>query len=176
KKKHQAEGVLYWDDGESVVESFATHNFYHWSFKYTTSTTGGRLTIKTERQAKFLAVPTLDLIEIFHYKYFANFTSFKLDGKKIDVDLKTSYHDNTKDILYISAKKLIDLSKGGTRNFSWSHSDKKVESPNERSSESPTESTESPYERGSEGNGKRNRTKVHVVEEKSWKVKIDVYP
>ncbi|VDO58742.1 unnamed protein product [Haemonchus placei] len=49
--KGKAEGVLYWDDGESVIESFATHNYYQWSFKYQKTNKGGRLVIKTERKA-----------------------------------------------------------------------------------------------------------------------------
>ncbi|PIO61256.1 hypothetical protein TELCIR_17229, partial [Teladorsagia circumcincta] len=46
-----AEGFLFWDDGESIVESFDTHNFYHWVFAYTGDRNGASLSINTKRQA-----------------------------------------------------------------------------------------------------------------------------
>ncbi|VDO39895.1 unnamed protein product [Haemonchus placei] len=82
KNKGKA-GVLYWDDGESVIESFATHNYYQWSFKYQKNFNGGNLMIKTERQAKSLTIPTLDKIEIFHYEHSTDPTKFELNGRQV---------------------------------------------------------------------------------------------
>ncbi|XGW11790.1 hypothetical protein V3C99_012897 [Haemonchus contortus] len=155
KNKGKAEGVLYWDDGESVIESFATHNYYQWSFKYQRNFEGERLMITTERQAKSLTIPTLDKIEIFHYEHSTEPTKFELNGRQIEA---SAYLDREKKILFISAKNLIDMSTGATVNFSWSHSQEgMVESGND--GESTTSS-------GPEGN---------VVSDGKWDLQIDVF-
>ncbi|PIO74948.1 hypothetical protein TELCIR_03027, partial [Teladorsagia circumcincta] len=79
-------GDLYWDDGESIIESFDMHDYYHWSFKYYADSQNGYLSIKTERQARSLTVPTIDIVEIFNYNYYPDFSSFILNGKKEEVD------------------------------------------------------------------------------------------
>ncbi|VDN22616.1 unnamed protein product, partial [Cylicostephanus goldi] len=80
-----ADGFLYWDDGESIVESFATHPYYHWTFNYKQSEFGASLTIKMEHEANDLKVPTLDTVEIFNYKYPINMEkqTFTLNGNEV---------------------------------------------------------------------------------------------
>ncbi|KHJ91485.1 glycosyl hydrolase, family 31, partial [Oesophagostomum dentatum] len=79
----QAEGFLYWDDGESIVESFSTYNYYYWKFKYVTSDKNAMLTITLERNATNLEIPTLDTVEVFNLNYKPDFNSFKLNGQKV---------------------------------------------------------------------------------------------
>ncbi|KAK6051888.1 hypothetical protein COOONC_10607 [Cooperia oncophora] len=129
KQRTQAEGVLFWDDGESIVESFDNHNFYHWLFNYTEAEDGGRLSVTTKRQAKKLVIPTLDIIEIFNYVSRPDFGSFSIDGKKVNINIHTSHYDDQKKILYISSEKLMDISKQGTTTLSWKNSKKEPQRP-----------------------------------------------
>ncbi|EPB70955.1 glycosyl hydrolase, family 31 [Ancylostoma ceylanicum] len=122
RAKDAADGFLYWDDGDSIVDSFATHDYYQWKFKYLSTDQTATLTIKTEHQAKSLAIPTLDTIEIFNYNHYPDYTSFLLNGKKINIDVQSSSYSPFTKILYISTKKLIDLSTGTLANLTWSHS------------------------------------------------------
>ncbi|CAJ0608575.1 unnamed protein product [Cylicocyclus nassatus] len=116
-----AEGFLYWDDGESIVESFDTHNYFKWQFKYSSSSESATLTIKTEQQAKSLPVPTLDTLEIFGYSFYPDFTSFQLNGKKVNINVQTSSYSPHTQILYISTKNLIDISTGTSTTLTWKH-------------------------------------------------------
>ncbi|KJH46330.1 glycosyl hydrolase, family 31 [Dictyocaulus viviparus] len=115
-------GVLFWDDGESIVNSYKTHNFYHWLFKYYEDCEGAYLSIKTERKATSLVIPTLDTLEIFNYKYFPDFNSFTLNGRKINVDVQSSSYQPFTKILSITTRNFIDLSKETISNLSWKHS------------------------------------------------------
>ncbi|KAK6031008.1 hypothetical protein OSTOST_02848 [Ostertagia ostertagi] len=51
-------GDLYWDDGESIIESYDMHDYYYWSFKYYADSQNGYLSIKTERRAVNINVQT----------------------------------------------------------------------------------------------------------------------
>ncbi|WKX94046.1 hypothetical protein Q1695_011364 [Nippostrongylus brasiliensis] len=75
------------------------------------------------KHAETLTVPTLDVIEIFNYHYNPDFTSFTLNGQKINVNVQTSYYNPFKKILYISTKNFLDLTVNGIRNLSWKHAD-----------------------------------------------------
>uniref|UniRef100_A0A7I4Y572 P-type domain-containing protein n=1 Tax=Haemonchus contortus TaxID=6289 RepID=A0A7I4Y572_HAECO len=165
--KGKAEGVLYWDDGESVIHSFATHNYYQWSFKYQKTDTGGRLMIKTERQAKSLTIPTLDTIEIFHYEDATDPKRFELNGRQIDA---STYFDRGEKILHVSGEKLIDMSTGGTVKLSWSHS---LEESVKLGYDDETTTTSSGPQvnvvPGSSG------PQANVVPDGKWKLQINVY-
>ncbi|WKX94045.1 hypothetical protein Q1695_011364 [Nippostrongylus brasiliensis] len=115
-------GFLFWDDGETIVDSFSTHNYFQWSFRYQSDDEAAFLSINTIRNAT-LTVPTLDVIEIFNYHYNPDFTSFTLNGQKINVNVQTSYYNPFKKILYISTKNFLDLTVNGIRNLSWKHAD-----------------------------------------------------
>ncbi|XGW11778.1 hypothetical protein V3C99_012895 [Haemonchus contortus] len=120
--RNTATGFLYWDDGESVVESFGTHDYYHWSFEYHADNQGAYLSVRTEHLTKSLTIPTIDTLEIFNYNYYPDFSSFKLNGKKVDIDTQNSHYDNIKGILYITTKNLVNVSSGDLANLTWEHS------------------------------------------------------
>ncbi|VDL73687.1 unnamed protein product [Nippostrongylus brasiliensis] len=120
--RNAAEGFLFWDDGETIVDSFTTYNYFQWSFRYQSDDEAAFLSINTIRNAT-LTVPTLDVIEIFNYHYNPDFTSFTLNGQKINVNVQTSYYNPFKKILYISTKNFLDLTVNGIRNLSWKHAD-----------------------------------------------------
>ncbi|CAJ0598366.1 unnamed protein product [Cylicocyclus nassatus] len=116
-----ANGFLYWDDGESVVESFTTHSYYHWTFQYNLTDTGGELLIIKKRTADCLKIPTLDTLEIFNYRDHPRFDSFVLDGEKVEIDRRASYYNEDKYILYITKKNFIDL-QWNKHHLSWKNS------------------------------------------------------
>uniref|UniRef100_A0A158P7E8 Gal_mutarotas_2 domain-containing protein n=1 Tax=Angiostrongylus cantonensis TaxID=6313 RepID=A0A158P7E8_ANGCA len=97
-----AEGLLFWDDGESIVNSFKTHDFYHMFLLISFS------------------APTIDTLEILNYNYFPDLRSFKLNNQAVDVNVQSSYNPLTTS-LYVTAKNFIDIS-AGTVNLSWNHS------------------------------------------------------
>ncbi|VDN28942.1 unnamed protein product, partial [Cylicostephanus goldi] len=82
-KDGHASGFLYWDDGESIVESFKTHPYYQWSFTYSSSEKSGSLTVTKKRDASSLKIPTLDTIEVLGCRGHPDFNSFELNGRKI---------------------------------------------------------------------------------------------
>lgn len=47
----KANGQLYWDDGESIIDNFNTYPYYHWSFDFTLTDTAATLYITTINQA-----------------------------------------------------------------------------------------------------------------------------
>ncbi|KHJ78816.1 hypothetical protein OESDEN_21559 [Oesophagostomum dentatum] len=119
KREGYAEGFLYWDDGESVIESFSTYNYYYWKFTYASTDEAAVISIKMDHKADRLNIPTLDTVEIFNYNNTADFNTFKLNGKKVELDQKAlSYNKDTK-ILTISKKGLIDLTSGESIELSW---------------------------------------------------------
>ncbi|VDO22318.1 unnamed protein product [Heligmosomoides polygyrus] len=160
RDRGSANGLLYWDDGESVIDSFDLHDFYEWSFKYLMNDQGGYLSIKTEREAKSLTIPTLDTLEIFNYAYYPDFTSFVLNGQKVNVNVQTSNYNPYKKILYISTKNLIDLHSmpaGGVSTLSWKHSTGTID----------TQSHGIKPE--------KIQNKIHIEEERTWKIKVDLF-
>uniref|UniRef100_A0A914EDP5 P-type domain-containing protein n=1 Tax=Acrobeloides nanus TaxID=290746 RepID=A0A914EDP5_9BILA len=47
-----ATGELYWDDGETIVEDFGTHNYYHFLYKFTLNQNTAMLNITRDRNAE----------------------------------------------------------------------------------------------------------------------------
>ncbi|KAM3726955.1 Sucrase-isomaltase, intestinal [Dirofilaria immitis] len=62
-------GMLYWDDGESIVEDFGSYNYFHWLFEFVLSSDRATLYITPNRTAVGLLVPTLDVVDIIGYRY-----------------------------------------------------------------------------------------------------------
>ncbi|CAD6197216.1 unnamed protein product [Caenorhabditis auriculariae] len=107
-----AEGVLYWDDGETIVKDFGSHPYHQWQYTYN-FTSGGttRLSIKHSKSTT-VPVPTLDILEIFDFRGTPDYRSFKLNGQTVNINVQTSSYSPITKRLYISTKGLIDLSKG----------------------------------------------------------------
>ncbi|KAK6734135.1 hypothetical protein RB195_017734 [Necator americanus] len=121
RPQDSADGLLYWDDGDSIVESFSTHNYYHWEFKYTSTEKSASLLINTRRKAE-LRIPYLDTLEIFNYRHNPDFDSFSLNGEKVKIDTESSNYNIDSKILYISTKNLIDMATGKPVELTWKHS------------------------------------------------------
>ncbi|VDL71128.1 unnamed protein product [Nippostrongylus brasiliensis] len=98
---------MYWDDGEVIVDSFDKHNYYHWTFKYTADDNGASLSIKMEHRANSLEIPTLDLLEIFNYRYEPDLSSFTRNGNQR--------------VFLVHAKGLINLSTADNLKLTWKH-------------------------------------------------------
>lgn len=46
-----ADGVLYWDDGETWVDDFSTHNYYYFQFSFYAEPHYGQLNITMAKKA-----------------------------------------------------------------------------------------------------------------------------
>ncbi|KIH59312.1 glycosyl hydrolase, family 31 [Ancylostoma duodenale] len=116
-----ADGFLFWDDGETIIHSFASHNYFEWSFKFYCDTQHATLFIRTDRHAEDLKIPTLDTLEIFNYKYKPNLDSFTLNGAKITIKHSITPTDRQSCTFKISKRRMIDISTAHTYTLSWTH-------------------------------------------------------
>ncbi|KAK5978421.1 hypothetical protein GCK32_012998 [Trichostrongylus colubriformis] len=66
-------------------------------------------------------IPTLDVIEILGYDFYPIFSSFTLNGVKVNIDTQASSYMSLSRRLFISTKNLINLSKADAFELSWSH-------------------------------------------------------
>ncbi|CAJ0608576.1 unnamed protein product [Cylicocyclus nassatus] len=121
-KADKADGFLYWDDGDSIVESFSTYSYYHWTFHYKEDKSRASLTINGTKKANNLQIPTLDTLEIFNYKYYADFDNFTLNGNEVEIDKDASSYNSGKKILYITKRNFLDMTAEVTE-LSWTHTE-----------------------------------------------------
>ncbi|VDM96215.1 unnamed protein product [Thelazia callipaeda] len=130
----EAEGLLYWDDGISVVKDIHQYKYYKWIFHYIADRSEVRISISTQtshvnitffsdftvnRSCKELAVPSLDIIDIISYQCSADFSTATINGIRLNISA-----DAVKQIkaqLYIKSRKLIDLSSQKDVLLKWSH-------------------------------------------------------
>jgi hypothetical protein len=71
-----------------------------------------------------LQIPTLDILEFFGYNYNANFNSFTLDGKALNINTQTSSNNPITKRLIVNTASLIDLTAVKTDTpsvLSWNH-------------------------------------------------------
>lgn len=68
-----------------------------------------------------IALPTLDIIEIFNYPSPPNFRSFLLNGKSVNVNVQSSTYSGITKTLYISTVGLIDLTSSEVITLQWSN-------------------------------------------------------
>ncbi|CAJ0595563.1 unnamed protein product, partial [Cylicocyclus nassatus] len=57
ERNGSANGFLYWDDGESIIDSFDNHPYYSWIFLFSVNEKEATLIIEKQRKAESLAVP-----------------------------------------------------------------------------------------------------------------------
>ncbi|EGT42649.1 hypothetical protein CAEBREN_25327 [Caenorhabditis brenneri] len=116
----KAVGVLYWDDGQRIVDSFDTHDYHQFDFNFVSTSSDAQLTITRTRKGS-VTLPTLDIIEIFNYPSPPNFRSFLLNGKSVNVNVQSSTYSGITKTLYISTQFLIDLTSADVITLSWSN-------------------------------------------------------
>ncbi|EGT52649.1 hypothetical protein CAEBREN_12391 [Caenorhabditis brenneri] len=114
-------GTLYWDDGETIVNDFNSHDYHQFDFIYNTTTTGGLLTINHSKKSSTISLPTLDIIEIFNYPKAPNFRSFTVNGKTVNINVQKSTYSGVTKTLYISTPGLIDLTSADSIVIQWSN-------------------------------------------------------
>ncbi|CAJ0595363.1 unnamed protein product, partial [Cylicocyclus nassatus] len=114
-----ANGFLYWDDGESIVESFKTHPYCSWLFLFSTNGTGATLVIDLQHKTELQVLPKLDLLEIFNYKDPPDFSTIYLNNVKVKLVNELSHYNGETKILIIKLKSGIDLTASDHMELSW---------------------------------------------------------
>ncbi|VDM23795.1 unnamed protein product [Toxocara canis] len=112
-----ASGSLYWDDGES----FMGEDYYFLRFSFTANNYFATLTISHSHSGK-VHIPTLDIIEIFGYSYFPDFSTITFSGFPLKVN-QTTFCAQT-NILRMQGTRMIDWSAPGIIQLMWNHSRK----------------------------------------------------
>ncbi|KHN87200.1 Maltase-glucoamylase, intestinal [Toxocara canis] len=113
-------GELYWDDGETKVENFGTHEFYHWQFSFETTEGEAILNISTMATAKF-NLPTLDRIEIFGYPFVPLPTTMKFNGVLYGFNYRFSYYSEKTKTLTLRKTNFITMPTSGSLRITWAH-------------------------------------------------------
>ncbi|CAK5083541.1 unnamed protein product [Meloidogyne enterolobii] len=125
-----AEGQLYWDDGESIISNFDSHQFYHFEFTIKiTSEHKGNLTIirkHTPNNTSIISLPPLSIIEILGYNTTPtsnNYLNIQINGKYLNIknsEIQINLN-KTKKYLKILSPVLINLNdnKQDVWNIEW---------------------------------------------------------
>uniref|UniRef100_A0A158Q8C6 alpha-glucosidase n=1 Tax=Elaeophora elaphi TaxID=1147741 RepID=A0A158Q8C6_9BILA len=114
-------GMLYWDDGESIVKDFTTYNYFHWLFEFVLSADRATLYITPNHTAVRLVIPTLDVMDIIGYRYQPNLSEVWLNGKLVEIDIQQSHYDSSKNRLLIAKRNLVNIASGKKQTLSWHH-------------------------------------------------------
>ncbi|RCN51727.1 glycosyl hydrolase, family 31 [Ancylostoma caninum] len=118
-------GELYWDAGDDLFESLDKHKRHHWNFTFTMTSSTATLSGVCESCDLSVSIPSLDVIEVLGYGYYPNFSSFQLNGKKVNINVQTSSFSPFSRRLLISTPNLVKLSdyasSDGRFVLSWSH-------------------------------------------------------
>uniref|UniRef100_A0A8R1XWR3 P-type domain-containing protein n=1 Tax=Onchocerca volvulus TaxID=6282 RepID=A0A8R1XWR3_ONCVO len=117
----KSSGMLYWDDGESIVEDFKSYNYFHCLFEFVLSSDRATLYITPNHTAVGLVVPTLDVVDIIGYQYHPSLSEMWLNGIPIKIDNQKSYYDSSKNRLLIVKKNLLNIANGEKQTLSWYH-------------------------------------------------------
>ncbi|CAO4366005.1 unnamed protein product [Caenorhabditis nigoni] len=117
----KGEGTLFWDDGETIVNDFNSHDYHRFDFVYNTTSTGGLLTINHSKKSSTISLPTLDIIEVFNYPKAPNFRSFTVNGAPVNINVQKSTYSGITKILYISTEGLINLTSSDSIVLQWSN-------------------------------------------------------
>uniref|UniRef100_A0A8R1HPV8 P-type domain-containing protein n=1 Tax=Caenorhabditis japonica TaxID=281687 RepID=A0A8R1HPV8_CAEJA len=117
----RGKGSLYWDDGETIVNDFDSHDYHQFDFKYNTTDSGATLAITHSRKSSKISLPTLDIIEIFNYPKPPNFRSFTINGQPVNINVQKSTYSGITKTLYISTPGLIDLTYADSIALRWNN-------------------------------------------------------
>ncbi|VDK42530.1 unnamed protein product [Anisakis simplex] len=108
-----ADGELFWDDGNSPL----SEDYFY--FKMNFSTTDSQATLIITRQhAGKVALPTLDIIDIFGYYYLPDLSTLQVNGKPVTAEGSINATIN---FLHIQRKGLLDITKEAKYTITWNH-------------------------------------------------------
>ncbi|VDK18851.1 unnamed protein product [Anisakis simplex] len=114
----QAKGNLLWDDGESIVENFKTHNYIELEFSIKSGLTT-TLTIKRLSKGVIANVPKLTTIEIFGYDELIDYSSVRKNGNVMKTDFKKSVYDKSRKRLLLVADAFYDFTTDKDVTVTW---------------------------------------------------------
>ncbi|CAG9537346.1 unnamed protein product [Cercopithifilaria johnstoni] len=114
-------GMLYWDDGESIIEASMAYNYFHWLFEFILTDDSATLYITPNHTAVGLVVPTLDVVDVIGYRYHPKLNEVWLNGMLVEIDIQQSHYDDSKNRLLIIKKNLVNIANGKKQTLSWSH-------------------------------------------------------
>ncbi|CAD6192212.1 unnamed protein product [Caenorhabditis auriculariae] len=101
----RANGVFYWDDGESL---FTETGFHKFEFSFSHEVVSSKLTILHKKNTT-VDMPTLDVLEIFNYPSTPDLSSFRVGGLAVDMNRAQINYDVAAHILTISKPGLVNL-------------------------------------------------------------------
>ncbi|KAH7696060.1 Protein AAGR-2, partial [Aphelenchoides avenae] len=113
----RAHGELYWDDGESIVEAFDTHDYWHFMFDAKVNRNSTSLVITALRTGKDpgLHLPTLGQLEFFGHDAQPNFEAATVNGRELSIGSAGQWNETSK-VLNVTESNLLDLNYAGINN------------------------------------------------------------
>ncbi|KAH7705357.1 Protein AAGR-2 [Aphelenchoides avenae] len=113
----RAHGELYWDDGESIVDEFDTHDYWHFMFDAKVNRNSTSLVITALRTGKDpdLHLPTLGQLEFFGHDAQPNFEAATVNGRELSIVSAGQWNETSK-VLNVTESNLLDLNYGGINN------------------------------------------------------------
>ncbi|GMS79055.1 hypothetical protein PENTCL1PPCAC_1230, partial [Pristionchus entomophagus] len=119
--ERSASGILYWDDGDSVVDDIAKNPHTETVFNYVFSPIQGKSNLTlTVGPAQAPAQPRLEYLEIFDFLSSPSYTSFTLNGKVLSINTQKSKYSPVTRILTVFFGSPIDFSFAGVQSITWS--------------------------------------------------------
>ncbi|KAH7717644.1 Protein AAGR-2, partial [Aphelenchoides avenae] len=120
-KEAVAKGELFWDDGETIVDDFATHVFWHFLYNVVVTKEATNVVITSNIRPKnpaTLELPTLG--EFFNYGFRPNLRKATLNGKPLKVDVQKSTYSPLSNLVRVVTPGLVDFNSGDrVWNISW---------------------------------------------------------
>ncbi|KAF8384945.1 aagr-2 [Pristionchus pacificus] len=118
-----ASGTLFWDDGDSIVESWKDADYVLADLTYS-SVGGNSLVVNVTRGTTTIIVPTLAELEIFDYPSAPDYSSFTLNGAKISVNTQASKYSAITKVFTVAFSQRIPLNKEGVSTIRWNNVNK----------------------------------------------------
>ncbi|GMT14982.1 hypothetical protein PFISCL1PPCAC_6279 [Pristionchus fissidentatus] len=115
-----AAGVLYWDDGDSVVEDINKNNYTFTQFEFSVTPKEGKVVLTMNvGPANAPSLPSLEYLEIFDFPSSPTYTSFILDGKLLSISSQKSKYSPITRISTIYFSTPINFSSAGKHTITW---------------------------------------------------------